>query len=99
VNSRSAARSDLHLGGVAEEHFSTRDLARIALRRAARRKRPVFFHFPAAPLIQDNITIDGLDNNDDRAARERFTPSIEAIDEVRSSQSVAASMVARPAGA
>jgi hypothetical protein len=29
------------------------------------------------------LTIDGLDNNDDRSARERFEPSIEAIDEVQ----------------
>ncbi|HBB98092.1 MAG TPA: hypothetical protein DC054_22130, partial [Blastocatellia bacterium] len=31
----------------------------------------------------NNITIDGLDNNDDRSATQRFTPSIEAIEEVQ----------------
>lgn len=31
----------------------------------------------------NNLTIDGLDNNDDRAARERFHPSLESIAEVQ----------------
>ncbi|MCS6805925.1 MAG: TonB-dependent receptor [Blastocatellia bacterium] len=31
----------------------------------------------------NNVTIDGLDNNDDRLARERTRPSLEAIEEVR----------------
>ncbi|HYH85202.1 MAG TPA: TonB-dependent receptor, partial [Pyrinomonadaceae bacterium] len=31
----------------------------------------------------NNVTIDGLDNNDDRAARERFQPSLEAVEEVQ----------------
>src|SRR5436309_2472261 len=31
----------------------------------------------------NNFTIDGLDNNDDRAARERFQPSLEAVAEVQ----------------
>ena len=35
------------------------------------------------PAYSNNITIDGLDNNDDRAARERFTPSLEAVEEVQ----------------
>src|SRR6185503_13451165 len=31
----------------------------------------------------NNLTIDGLDNNDDRAARERFQPSLEVVSEVQ----------------
>src|SRR6185369_12327553 len=36
-----------------------------------------------APAYSNNLTIDGLDNNDDRAARERFQPSLEAVAEVQ----------------
>src|SRR5207247_344207 len=36
-----------------------------------------------AAASSNNITIDGLDNNDDRSAKERFQPSLEAIDEVQ----------------
>jgi len=31
----------------------------------------------------NNFTIDGLDNNDDRAARERFIPSMDSVEEVQ----------------
>ncbi len=31
--------------------------------------------------FSNNLTIEGLDNNDDRAARERFIPSVDAIEE------------------
>ncbi len=31
--------------------------------------------------FSNNLTIEGLDNNDDRGARERFTPSIDAVEE------------------
>ena len=33
--------------------------------------------------LSNNLTIDGLDNNDDRLAQERFQPSIDAIAEVQ----------------
>ncbi|HWF89249.1 MAG TPA: TonB-dependent receptor, partial [Pyrinomonadaceae bacterium] len=36
-----------------------------------------------APAYSNNLTIDGLDNNDDRAARERFQPSLDAVAEVQ----------------
>ena len=71
------------LGGVSEEGLSTRDLAED---RAATRTTPEeagSFSISGAPAYSNNITIDGLDNNDDRAARERFTPSLEAIEEVQ----------------
>ena len=33
--------------------------------------------------FSNNLTIEGLDNNDDRAARERFVPSADAVEEVQ----------------
>src|SRR5262249_13537162 len=71
------------LGGVSEEPLSTRGLAED---RAAVRNTPEeagYFSISGAPAYSNNITIDGLDNNDDRAARERFTPSLEAVEEVQ----------------
>ena len=71
------------LGGVSEEALSTRDLSED---RAATRSTPEeagTFSISGAPAYSNNITIDGLDNNDDRAARERFTPSLEAVAEVQ----------------
>src|SRR5205807_4415918 len=41
------------------------------------------FSLSGGAAYSNNITIDGLDNNDDRAARERFTPSMEALEEVQ----------------
>jgi carboxypeptidase family protein len=71
------------LGGVSEEALSTRELAED---RGAARSTPEeagSFSISGAPAYSNNITIDGLDNNDDRAARERFTPSLEAVEEVQ----------------
>jgi len=71
------------LGGVAEEPLSTRDLAED---RAPSRSTPEEagnFSLSGGPAYSNNITIDGLDNNDDRVARERFTPSPEAVEEVQ----------------
>lgn len=82
-----ATRSPLDLiftlGGVAEEPLSTRDLAED---RASSRSTPEEagnFSLSGGTAYSNNITIDGLDNNDDRGARERFTPSIEAVEEVQ----------------
>src|SRR5206468_1919207 len=41
------------------------------------------FSLSGGTAYSNNITIDGLDNNDDRSANARFTPSIEAIEEVQ----------------
>jgi len=83
VNSRSPLDLIFTLGGVSEEPLSTRDLAQD---RASSRSTPEeagIFSLSGGTAYSNNITIDGLDNNDDRAARERFTPSIEAVDEVQ----------------
>jgi len=70
---------------VFEEPLSTRDLAEDrTTARATPEGSGRLFAF-RRPAYSNNITIDGLDNNDDRGARERFTPSIEAVAECRSS--------------
>src|SRR5262245_22029648 len=83
-----ATRSPLDLifllPGVTEAPLSIRDLAED--RNTSPNQTPEeagTFSLSGAPAYSNNLTIDGLDNNDDRAARERFQPSIEAIDEVQ----------------
>jgi hypothetical protein len=84
VNTRSVLDLIFTLSGVTEEPLSTRDLAED--RNANHANTPEeagTFSLAGAPAYSNNITIDGLDNNDDRAARERFQPSIEAVAEVQ----------------
>ena len=72
------------LGGVTEEPLSTRDLAED--RNTNPNQTPEeagTFSLSGGPASSNNITIDGLDNNDDRAARERFQPSVEGVEEVQ----------------
>jgi carboxypeptidase family protein/TonB-dependent receptor-like protein len=94
VNSREveslpvATRSPLDLiftlGGVTEEPLSTRDLAEDRDRNPASAPEEAgTFAISGGPAYSNNLTIDGLDNNDDRAARERFQPSLEAVEEVQ----------------
>ena len=71
------------LGGVAEEPLSTRDLAEDRTTSRATPEEAGNFSLSGGPAYSNNITIDGLDNNDDRAARERFMPSPEAVEEVQ----------------
>ncbi|HEU4797166.1 MAG TPA: TonB-dependent receptor [Pyrinomonadaceae bacterium] len=72
------------LPGVTEEPLSTRDLAEDRNSNAAGTPEEAgIFSLAGAPAYSNNLTIDGLDNNDDRAARERFQPSLEAIAEVQ----------------
>lgn len=83
-NGRSALDLIFNLGGVTEEPLSTRDLAED--RDTSARSTPEeagLFSLSGGAAYSNNITIDGLDNNDDRAARERFQPSLEAIQEVQ----------------
>lgn len=72
------------LGGVTEEALSTRDLAED--RNSNARSTPTEqgnFSLSGGASYSNNITIDGLDNNDDRSARDRFQPSLESIAEVQ----------------
>ncbi|MFN2513101.1 MAG: TonB-dependent receptor domain-containing protein, partial [Pyrinomonadaceae bacterium] len=83
-----ATRSPLDLiftlGGVTEEPLSTRDLAEDRDRNAASAPEEAgTFAISGGPAYSNNLTIDGLDNNDDRSARERFQPSLEAVEEVQ----------------
>jgi hypothetical protein len=83
-NTRDALDLVLTLGGTSEEQLSTSGLS-----------EDRFQNSPTAPLEQgnfslsggvaysNNLTIDGLDNNDDRSSRERFQPSIEGIAEIQ----------------
>jgi hypothetical protein len=71
------------LGGVAEEPLSTRDLAEDRTTSRSTPEEAGSFSLSGGPAYSNNITIDGLDNNDDRAARERFTPSPDAVEEVQ----------------
>ncbi|HKP48046.1 MAG TPA: TonB-dependent receptor [Pyrinomonadaceae bacterium] len=84
VASRSALDLVFTLPGVSEEALSTRDLAEDRNTSPANTpEESGTFSLSGGPAYSNNITIDGLDNNDDRAARERFQPSIEAVDEVQ----------------
>lgn len=72
------------LPGVTEEPLSTRDLAEDRnVNHANTPEEAGTFSLAGAPAYSNNLTIDGLDNNDDRAARERFQPSLEAVAEVQ----------------
>jgi carboxypeptidase family protein len=83
VVSRSPLDLIFTLGGVSEEPLSTRNLAEDRTSSRSTPEEAGIFSLSGGTAYSNNITIDGLDNNDDRAARERFTPSIEAIDEVQ----------------
>ncbi|HEV7890595.1 MAG TPA: TonB-dependent receptor [Pyrinomonadaceae bacterium] len=79
------------LGGVTEEPLSTRDAAEdrdanarsSAQRSASTPEEAGTFALAGGAAYSNNVTVDGLDNNDDRSARERFQPSLEAVEEVQ----------------
>ncbi|HYE14609.1 MAG TPA: carboxypeptidase-like regulatory domain-containing protein, partial [Pyrinomonadaceae bacterium] len=80
------------LGGVTEEPLATRDAAEdrdasgrggSATRAATTPEEAGTFALSGGPAYSNNVTVDGLDNNDDRSARERFQPSAEAVEEVQ----------------
>jgi hypothetical protein len=78
----------LTLGGTSEEQLSTRDLAEDRGQRGLSApgttpEEAGIFGLSGGAAYSNNITIDGLDNNDDRGASFRFQPSIEAVSEVQ----------------
>ena len=84
IASRSPLDLIFTLPGVTEEPLSTRDLAEDRGVGAANTPEEAgSFSLSGGPAYSNNITIDGLDNNDDRSARERIQPSVEAIEEVQ----------------
>jgi hypothetical protein len=83
-NTRNALDLVLTLGGTSEEQLSTSGLADD--RGANPRTAPLEqgnFSISGGTAYSNNITIDGLDNNDDRTSRDRFQPSLESIAEVQ----------------
>jgi hypothetical protein len=73
------------LGGVTEAPLSTTGLADegrgVFLRGTP--EEAGLFSLTGAPATSNNITIDGLDNNDDRSARERISLNADSISEVQ----------------
>ena len=73
------------LGGVTEAPLSTAELADegrgVFLRGTP--EEAGSFSLTGAPATSNNITIDGLDNNDDRSARERISLNVDSIAEVQ----------------
>jgi len=70
---------------VQAEPFELRDLGDPATRDALpdTPQEAGIFSLSGGRAYSNNITIDGLDNNDDRLARERTSPSLESIAEVQ----------------
>ncbi len=84
ISSRSALDLLFTLPGITEEPLSTRDLAEDQeSSHAGSPEEAGIFAVAGGPAYSNNLTIDGLDNNDDRGARERFQPSVEAVEEVQ----------------
>lgn len=84
ISSRSALDLLFTLPGITEEPLSTRDLAEDReSNHAGSPEEAGIFAVAGGPAYSNNLTIDGLDNNDDRGARERFQPSLEAVEEVQ----------------
>ena len=83
-NTRNALDLVLTLGGTSEEQLSTSGLAED--RGQTPSGAPLEqgnFSISGGTAYSNNITIDGLDNNDDRSSRDRFQPSLESIAEVQ----------------
>src|SRR4029078_12385154 len=81
---RNALDLVLTLGGTAEESLSTNGLAED--RGTSPSGTPLEqenFSLSGGTAYSNNITIDGLDNNDDRSSRDRFQPSLESVAEVQ----------------
>lgn len=100
VNTRNALDLVLTLGGTAEEALSVKDLAE------DRNQNPSTppleqgnFSLSGGTSYSNNITIDGLDNNDDRSSLDRFQPPIDSIAEVQVITNQFSSEYGRAAGA
>lgn len=84
TNTRNPLDLVLTLGGTSEEQLSTSGLAEDRFQNSA--TAPLEqgnFSLSGGVAYSNNITIDGLDNNDDRSSRDRFQPSLESIAEVQ----------------
>jgi hypothetical protein len=83
-NTRNPLDLVLTLGGTSEEQLSTSGLSED--RNVNAGTAPLEqgnFSLSGGVAYSNNLTIDGLDNNDDRSSRDRFQPSLESIAEVQ----------------
>jgi hypothetical protein len=73
------------LPGVAAPAFGERDLAEGDRKDGFSRtpEESGIFGLNGSSAFSNNLTIEGLDNNDDRSARERFVPTVDAVEEVQ----------------
>jgi hypothetical protein len=70
--------------GVTEESLATRDLAEdVASNHRTTPLEQGVASIGGGTSYSNNFTIDGLDNNDDRTSRERFSPPLDSIEEVQ----------------
>ncbi|MEO6724438.1 MAG: carboxypeptidase-like regulatory domain-containing protein, partial [Blastocatellia bacterium] len=72
------------LAGTSSPVLTEKDLAEGDRKDSFRRtpEEAGIFSLTGGTPFSNNLTIEGLDNNDDRAARERFLPSTHAVEEV-----------------
>lgn len=73
------------LPGVGAPAFTERDLAEGDRKDSFGRtpEESGIFSLNGGTAFSNNLTIEGLDNNDDRSARERFVPTLDAVEEVQ----------------
>ena len=91
ISTRNALDLVFILGGVTEEPLSVRDAAEDRARPggdSGNDPRPAplesgLFSLSGGAAYSNNLTIDGLDNNDDRLAQDRFQPSVDSVAEVQ----------------
>jgi len=79
---RNALDLVLTLGGTSEEQLSTSGLAEDRNASTTPLEQGNF-SLSGGVAYSNNVTIDGMDNNDDYTSRDRFQPSIESIAEVQ----------------
>ncbi|HMV46642.1 MAG TPA: TonB-dependent receptor [Blastocatellia bacterium] len=85
VESRNPLDLIYTLPGTAPPALTDKDLADGDRKDSFRRtpEESGIFSLTGGTAFSNNLTIEGLDNNDDRAARERFVPSLHAVEEVQ----------------
>ena len=85
VESRNPLDLIFTLAGTAPPALSEKDLAEGDRQDGFRRtpEESGIFSLTGGTPFSNNLTIEGLDNNDDRSARERFVPSLHAVEEVQ----------------
>ena len=85
IESRNPLDLIFTLAGTAPPALTDKDLAESDRQDSFRRtpEESGIFSLTGGTPFSNNLTIEGLDNNDDRSARERFIPSLHAVEEVQ----------------